>query len=274
MASKELVRSGLPLFLDADGKMSLGGDLEMAGTGHKEAANMSGLLANEEGLDPTEWAYDTYRAIAHPIDEALYQEREMSYDITIIAPGTFNGECKKTSGHYHGWNPEHTNTFGEVYEVISGTAMFVLQKSPDFEENPEGAHIEDVVLVTVPAGKTLLVPPNYGHCSVNIGEGPLVFSNVAYKPCPVIYDSVKAHHGMAYYVFRGEDGKIEVRKNPAYEGTDVPEAKFATVHECPELGIDFSHGAYENFVANPDAFDHLPHPDPYIDQIMGLLDYE
>ncbi len=274
MGTTELKSSGLPLFLDDAGKMTVGEGIQMEGSGHKEAAAMLGLLADEEGLDPTEWAYDTYRKLVEPADAGLFASRKMCYDITVIAPGTFNGECKKTSGHYHGWNPEHTNTYGEVYEVLSGTALFVLQKSPDFEENPEGAHIEDVILVKVPAGQTLLVPPNYGHCSVNIGDGPLVFSNVAYTPCPVIYDSVKAHHGMAYYIFKDADGNLDVRLNPTYVGIDVPEPKFATVHDDPTLGIDFTRGAYRNFVENPDAFDHLPHPDAYIEQIMGLLDYE
>lgn len=274
MAATKLDKSGLDLFLEDSGKMTLGESLILAGTGHKSASDMKGLLANEDGIDPKEWAYDTYRSIMRPADSDLYEERQMSYDVTVIAPGTFNGECKKTSGHYHGWNPSHTNTYGEVYEVISGTAMFVLQKSPDFEENPKAAQIEDVILVTVPAGKTLLVPPNYGHCSVNIGEAPLVFSNVAYAPCPVIYDSVKAHHGMAYYIFRDEDGALDVRKNPSYEGVKLPEPKFATVRECPELGIDFSYGVYHNFVTNPDAFDHLSHPDAYISKIMSLLNYD
>lgn len=270
----ELTRSGLPLYLNECGVMTLGEGLTMAGTGHKTLAAMMGLLANEEDVPADEWAYDTYRSITRPEDAALFEERQMSYDITIIAPGTVGGERKKTSGHYHGWNPTHTNTYGEVYEVIKGTALFCLQKSPDFEEHPEAAHVEDVILVTVPEGKTLLVPPNYGHCSINVGEGPLVFSNVAYKPCPVLYDAVKARHGMAYYVFEGADGSLDVRPNPNYADLDVPAPRFATVHEAPELGIDFSHGAYENFVSNPDAFDHLPHPDAYIERIMGLLDFE
>lgn len=272
MGKTELTRSGLPLYLDERGTMTLGEGLVMAGTGHKTVGDMCGLLADEGGLDADEWFYDTYRAIVRPGDAALFDERQMCYDITIIAPGTVNGEHKKTSGHYHGWNPERTNTYGEVYEVLSGTALFVLQKSPDFEEHPDDARVEDVILATVPAGKTLLVPPNYGHCSVNVGEGPLVFSNVAYKPCPVLYESVRAHHGMAYYVFAGADGTLDVRPNGSYAGAGVPEPRFATVRDDPSLGIDFAHGAYENFVSNPDAFDNLPHPDAYVERIMALLD--
>lgn len=273
MNGKSLSESGLDLFLGDDGTLTLGGDLVLKGMGHKTARDMRGLLACEDEADSDAWCYDTYRKIMRPGDGHVFEKYKMSYDITIIAPGTLGGECKKTSGHYHGWNPEHTNTYGEVYEVLSGTALFCLQKSPDFFENPEGSHVEDVIFVTVPAGKTLLVPPNYGHCSVNIGEDVLVFSNVAYAPCPVLYGAVKARHGMAYYFFRNSDGSLSYELNDRYASIGTPEPKFATVHEDPDLGIAFSQGAYLNFVEAPEKFDFLPHPDAYIDRIMGLLDY-
>jgi glucose-6-phosphate isomerase len=197
----------------------------------------------------------------------------MCYDVTVIAPGCVNGEYKKTSGHYHGWNASHTHTFGEVYEVISGTAMYVLQKSPDFDKHPESPEITDIIFVTVHEGETLLVPPDYGHCSVNIGTTPLVFSNVAYTPAPVIYDSVRAHRGMAYYVMEDRGG-VSTVQNPRYDLVSLPRPKYATVHEDPSLGSDFSVPAYLNFMERPESYGHLPNPDPYIDRIMDLLDFE
>lgn len=265
-----LNRSGLPLYLDmSSGIMALSGELTFRGMGHKRAADMEGLFVAGQSVEHDKPIYEIYRGIAFPKDDGIFERYEMSYDITIIRGGTVGGEFHKTSGHYHGWNPSRTNTYGEVYEVIFGEALFVLQKSPDFDENPAGTHVEDVILARVHAGQTLLVPPNYGHCSVNVGEGPLVFSNVAYKPCPVIYDSVKMHHGMAYYAFKGEDGEIEIRKNDNY--SNLPEPRLVGVREDPELGIDFLRGAYENFVEAPGLFNFLPHPDGYIARIMSLL---
>lgn len=272
MSEADLSRSGLPLSLTAEGALKLGDGLELKGTGHKQVADMQGLFRFDVGEQGAEWAYDTYRAIARPCDRELFERELISYDITVIAPGAVAGEPKKTSGHYHGWNEARTNTYGEVYEVLLGTALFMLQRSDDFEENPEGARVRDCVAVTVESGQTLVVPPNYGHCSINAGEGPLVFSNLAYVPCPVLYDSVKAHHGMAYYALRDERGQLELVANDRYR--DLPAIRRATVHECPELGIEFSRGAYESFVSHSDRFDYLPHPDEYVDKIMGLLDFE
>lgn len=272
METTELTRSGLPLVLTDDGKLALGEELTLKGRGHKLVSDMAGLFHSDGSNQGDEWAYDTYRAIAYPQDRELFERERISYDITVIAPGAVAGEPKKTSGHYHGWNEARTNTYGEVYEVLLGTALFMLQRSDDFEENPEGARVRDCVAVTVESGQTLVVPPNYGHCSINAGEGPLVFSNLAYVPCPVLYDSVKAHHGMAYYALRDGRGQLELVANDHYR--DLPAIRRATVHECPDLGIDFSRGAYENFVSHPDRFDYLPHPDEYVDKIMGLLDFE
>ena len=200
----ELKNSGLPLYLDEGNHvMAISALLTMKGFGRKELEKMQGLLADETALVKDEICYDVYRGIAYPEDQALLDQYDFQYDITIIMPGEVNGEVKKTSGHYHGWNPEKTNTYGEVYEVIKGTALYILQKSANFdEEDPGNVKVDDLIFATVHEGETILVPPNYGHCSCNIGEGPLVFSNLAYRPCPVNYGPVKHFHGMAYYVTR------------------------------------------------------------------------
>ena len=187
-------------------------------------------------------------------------------------PGQINGECKKTSGHYHGWNPQKTNTYAEVYEVIKGTALYILQKSDNFDaENPADVRVDDLIFATVHEGETILIPPNYGHCSVNIGEGPLVFSNLAYVPCPVHYGPVKHFHGMSFYVMK-KDNEIRLEANGRY--VDVPAPKFATVKENPGLGIKFGVPVYESYMKNPEAFKFLGNPDPYVDEIMSMLVYQ
>ena len=268
----ELKNSGLPLYLDEENHvMALSALLTYGGFGRKPAAKMQGLLADERELPLEENIYDVYRKIAFPEDEELLKKNDFCYDITIIMPGQINEECKKTSGHYHGWNPEHTNTYGEVYEVIKGTALYILQRSDNFDaENPEDVKVDDLILATVHEGETIIVPPNYGHCSVNIGEGPLVFSNLAYVPCTVNYGPVKHFHGMSCYVFK-ENGEIRIKLNDRYH--HIPEMKFATVKENPALGIKFGLPVYESYKKNPEAFRFLGYPDNYVDEIMSMLVY-
>ena len=265
----ELTNSGLPLYIDEENHvMALSALLKYDGFGRKAVEKMQGLLANEENLPLDEMFYDVYRGIAFPKDEELLNKDNYRYDITIIMPGQINGECKKTSG----WNPQKTNTYAEVYEVIKGTALYILQKSDNFDaENPADVRVDDLIFATVHEGETILIPPNYGHCSVNIGEGPLVFSNLAYVPCPVHYGPVKHFHGMSFYVMK-KDNEIRLEANGRY--VDVPAPKFATVKENPGLGIKFGVPVYESYMKNPEAFKFLGDPDPYVDEIMSMLVYQ
>lgn len=269
---EKLVHSGLPLYLDEENHvMAVSGLLKMDGFVRKETGEMIGLLADEENLPMKEAFYDVYRGIAFPEDEELLKKNDFRYDITIIMPGQVNGECKKTSGHYHGFNPTRTNTYAEVYEVIKGTALYILQKSPNFDAvNPQELKMDDLILATVYEGEQIIIPPNYGHASINIGNGPLVFSNLAYIPCPVNYDPVKYYHGMSYYIVM-KDGKTELKFNERYK--NVPEPKFAQVKENPYLGIQFGKPVYQSYKENPDAFHFLKEPDAYVNEIMSMLVY-
>lgn len=269
---EKLIHSGVPLYLDEESHvMAVCALLKMDGFSRKETGKMTGLLAKEENLPMEEPFYDVYRGIAYPEDEELLKKHNFRYDITIIMPGQVNGECKKTSGHYHGFNPQRTNTYAEVYEVIKGTALYVLQKSPNFDCEDSGElMVEDLILATVHQGETIIIPPNYGHASVNIGDGPLVFSNLAYVPCPVNYNPVRYYHGMCYYIIK-KDKEIELERNLRYQ--EVPEPKFAGVKENPHLGIQFGKPVYQSFRENPNSFRFLREPDSYVDEIMSMLDY-
>lgn len=266
----ELEKSGLKLYLNKnDSLISLTAPLQYDGYGRKCIKHMIGLLRDEHSLNLEEEFYDVYRGIRLPDDQAILESKKYRYDITVVMDGTVNGECKKTSGHYHGYNPQRTNTYAEVYEVIKGTALYVLQRADNFEDSPENIKIDDLILTVVREGQTILIPPNYGHCSINIGDGPLVFSNLAYVPCPVTYDSVRYYHGMSYYVLK-ENGQIRVVPNPHY--VDAPKPKYAIVKENQKLGVQFGHPVYQAYKEHPDAFNFLGNPDPYVHEIMNMLD--
>ncbi|MGJ4849456.1 glucose-6-phosphate isomerase family protein [Bacillota bacterium Meth-B3] len=266
----ELKNSGLPIYLkENDELMAISVPLTLGGFSHKTVGQMKGLFADETDLAPEEIVYDVYRSLIYPADKPILDEWKFQYDITIVRSGLLNGECKKTSGHYHGYNPQRTYTYGEVYEVIKGTALYVLQRADNFEAMPEELNIDDVILAVVKEGETIIVPPDYGHCSINIGEGPLVFSNLAYSPCKVHYDAVKHHQGMSFYA-RKEGGKLRVTPNPNYAQKIAP--KFARVRENEALGIKFGLPVYQSFLKNPEAFRFLSEPDAWFGEIMGMLD--
>jgi len=133
---------------------------------------------------------------------ALCKKHDLRYDLTVIRPGLIGREYVKTLGHFHERIKAKNVTFPELYEVISGKAMFLIQKidGTDFEiiEAGKGAHA--------------FVPYNYGHVTVNVGNEPLVVGNLVANSCKSEYEPVKQKHGLAYYVLK--DGIV---KNPHYE---------------------------------------------------------
>lgn len=266
-----LINSGLPIFRNcAEEKLIFQEGLSCGGYGTKKASQMPNLLSEYSDEEAENVVYDVYRDIIFEKDRELFNKDEYRYDITYIMPGTVGNECKKTSGHYHCYNPEHTNTYPEVYEVLYGTAMFILQRSDNFEAAEEELVVNDLILVKVEAGQTLLVPANYGHCSINIGEGPMIFSNLAYVPCGIDYNPVKSHKGMAVFA-KKIDGELVMEVNKDYK--NLPDIKYAKVKENPKFGIEFGKPVYNSYVANPQAFEFLGNVDPYTEEIMDMLQF-
>jgi len=265
---EKLKYAGLPIIMDDACDLYFGPEVVHAGFGTKNSDKMAGLLYNEEAGKKAEHYYDFYRGVEYRNDGPLYEKYGYRYDLTVIIPGEIGGECKKTSGHYHDITPGNTLSDPEVYEVIKGTAMYIMQRAKNYADEKDSGVIEEVFAAVVKEGQRIIIPSNYGHCSINIGEGPLVFSNIATLKAPLNYEVVKRRHGMSYYVLR-ENGKIKLVKNSRYD--KVPEAKVVTVSQDAAMGMDFSTPVYQAFLQNPGQFDYLAHPKGYGQKIHALL---
>ncbi len=270
---KELKKSGLPLYLNEETNvMAISAPLIYNGFGAKTVGQMPSLFEDDSKNEANENVYDVYRNIRYPEDEAQLVKDQYSYDITIVKPGKIGMERKKTSGHYHQYNEMHTSTYPEVYEVISGTAIYVLQRADNFEDPDfEKLNVEDVIVVRVEAGQSIIIPANYAHCSVNGGEGALVFSNLCYAPCKNAYEIVKYYHGLAVYV-NEVNGRLMYKVNDNYK--NLPKVRYATVKENQYLGIIFNKPVYQAYKENPAAFRFLGNVDDYRDEIMTMLDFK
>lgn len=268
---KQLTHSGLPIYQNLDSlKLAVEAPHLLGGYGDKPLKRMVDLFQDSSAANLDEDVYDVYRDIRSDEDDELFKKYKFQYDITVIHQGLIGKERKKTSGHFHGWETSGKHSYPEVYEVLSGTALFVLQKSMNFDiKDPSQIVIDDLILVKAEMGQAVIVPPDYGHCSVNIGEGDMIFSNLAYQPCPVLYEAVQAHHGMAMLVGADQEG-LTFQKNKMY--SKLPKAHLATPKENGDLGIKFGTPVYKAFINDPEAFNFLGHPDNYINQIMNLLE--
>lgn len=137
--------------------------------------------------------YYMYRDLAMSrSDRSVMLDHHLRYDITIIPPGRLGIEYVKTAGHYHPCIEDTCCTYPEVYEVLHGTAHYLLQKC-------DGGRITDVVMVVAHEGDKAIIPPNYGHVTINPSNQELKMSNWVSRDFSSIYEPYKKCGGAAYY---------------------------------------------------------------------------
>ena len=126
----------------------------------------------------------------------------LRYDLTVIPPRDLCGEWVKTKGHYHPKNPAGVG-YPEIYEVLEGHAHYLLQSR----------NLRDIVMISADAGDIVIIPPEYGHISINPSrDETLAMANIVSTAFESEYGEYESHHGAAYY----ELCTGELRKNPWY----------------------------------------------------------
>ncbi|VVC04068.1 Glucose-6-phosphate isomerase [Candidatus Bilamarchaeum dharawalense] len=176
----------------------------------------------------------------------VYLTHDIRYDITLILPIDINGECAKTYGHYHPAT-ENGLAYPEVYQVLKGEAVFLLQKP-----NKNGS--VDTILIHAKEKEVLLMPPGYGHVSINPGEEVLVLSNVVYDKFESIYSDFEDNRGGAYYYLKGgevvQNSNYIVQRNERLTTQQLNERyKFS----CNDILKEFhDHPKQFEFLAKPE----------------------
>lgn len=122
----------------------------------RDAGELAGVLASP-GCPCTGPVYFMYRDVARsPEDREWLHEQRIRFDITVIPPRDLCGEWIKTKGHYHPESPSGTG-YPEIYEVLDGEAHYLIQTRD----------CSDVVMIAANAGDIVVVPPGYGHVTIN-----------------------------------------------------------------------------------------------------------
>ncbi len=175
--------------------------------------------------------YYMYRELSLSKNDALtMKEHNLRYDITVIPPRMLGCEFVKTAGHYHPKVPGTDMTFSEIYEVLSGEAHYLLQK-------PEDNQIKDVILIKAGVGDKVIIPPGYGHLTINASNKVLKMANWVARDFESIYAPIKEKGGGAYFIL--DKGFV---KNPRYDS--VPEIRFLKPAVFKELGLQKSQEMY------------------------------
>ncbi|HIE33938.1 MAG TPA: glucose-6-phosphate isomerase [Candidatus Altiarchaeales archaeon] len=211
-------------------------------------------LATAENIE----LYYMYRDLAlNEKDRETMRNENLRYDITIIPANNLGREFVKTIGHYH---PEIDGvglSYTEIYEVIEGEAHYLLQGLKD-------DRIMDVVLVKAKKGDKIIIPPNYGHITINPSKETLVMANYVSDKFSSIYDPIRKKRGGAY--FELIDGNFI--KNQNYN--NLPPIRIIDAQEIYEFGITRSIRMYD-LIKTPEKLKFLNEPHDYEDVFNKAL---
>jgi glucose-6-phosphate isomerase len=191
--------------------------------------------------------YFMYRDLAKSdADRQWLHSQALRYDLTVIPPSTLCGEWVKTKGHYHPKNPAGIG-YPEVYEVLEGEAKYLLQSR----------WLEDMVMISAHAGDVVVIPPEYGHISINpSADKTLTMANIVSTAFESEYGEYETLHGAAYYAM--SNGKL--KKNPYYP--KIPEVRYPGAHWRSAMQR-FCKAPLYNLVGNVEMLTFLNFPEKY-----------
>lgn len=183
-------------------------------------------------------------------------DQDLRYDITIIPPGMLGVEYVKTAGHYHPTPPGSTISYPELYEVLEGEAIYLLQTQD----------MSDVVAVYASEGEKVLVPPNYGHITINRSNKTLKMANLVARDFSSIYDPILKRGGGAY--FYTTQGYIKNVRCP--EAAELRRIEAPDNSQLRKLGMSKGKEIYP-LIKEPGKLDYLVHPEKYLELFKGLV---
>jgi len=200
-------RAGLPLALSA-GRIRPGAGVVAEEDLVRRLADMRDVLADGVGRRGRRVEYHMLNGVRHREDAHL-ADLPLRYELTALAGRPIGWEAAKTLGHVHVCPPGGSMGYPEVVEVVHGEAGFLIQ---DLAEGPEGPRARQAWLVRARPGDWVVLPPDLAHVTIDLGAGPLVFSDVIDRRARGIYAGVAAARGFGWYV--AADGGL--RPNPRY----------------------------------------------------------
>ena len=227
-------------------------DFEKFGFEIRYAKDLEPVLYQPEALKENFEAYRMFRDVCFEEDRRKIENLDLRYDFTVIFPGKIGEEFIKTFGHYH------PGSYPEIYQIFEGEALILMQKpSKSYDV------IEEFVAVRVGEGESVIIPPKYGHVTVNPSDEKLVMANWVCRSFKSIYDPFKNLRGACYYYT--ERGWV---KNPRYKG--IPEIREAESRSNELLGIE---GDMYSLIKEPEKLEFLVRPEKHEELFKKALIY-
>jgi glucose-6-phosphate isomerase len=226
--------SGLAIKVDDTNHLVLKPGVVQTGlSSTRKFSEMFPVLLDQTAKPSADDIYYMNRGICLESDKELLENERLRYDITVMPHMMLGDEYNKTVGHYHAPIPGSTIAHPEMYEVLNGKALFLLQKM-----DREMKNLVTVLAMEAVKGDKIIYPPNYGHIIVNIGGETLVVANWVSMDYKALYEPIKEKHGMALYVVPGKQDEPTFVKNDNYK--DQPDMRKMNLVDKirTEFGLD------------------------------------
>lgn len=210
---------------------------------------------HNKSLDIDIVLYYIYRRVSFIRDIKLFEKNNLRYDLTFIFADVIDNEIIHTVGHFHK-KSKGGISYPEIYQVIDGLALFLLQK----KDNKKFYAIE------AKAGDTVIVPPDFGHITVNISNNsPLLIANIFTSDNDVSdYTVFKKNGGSMWYPIRKE-GVLSLIKNSSYKNyIKIEHLKANKIRNIFNLTNNI---LYLSFIDNPEKFEFLNNPEKFLDKL-------
>lgn len=123
----------------------------------------------------------------------IKKKNNLRYDTTAIPPQLLGREFVKTKGHYH------LGKYGELYKILEGKAIFLIQKEKTSKSRKQFGGIGDVYYTKAKKGDFIVIPPHYGHVAINPYKKTLKMANWVSLKCQNDYQLFEKRKGGGYY---------------------------------------------------------------------------
>ena len=270
--------SGLAIEVDKNAALILGDGCTSMPSEARLVSAIADVIYDKEVLIDDSELYYMYRNVRKIMHEESINASGLRYDITVIPSGLLGTEYIKTAGHHHAVDASSGLEFTEIYEVLSGRALYLMQKL-----SKDRSGIEDGYFVYAKPGDKVVIPPGYGHVTINPFNETLVMANWVGSNWSSDYSPVCSKRGAAWYVLNcaaddGDDGfkvslaKLDVtehdklpeviikpNRNWSFAAEIKPEIKIAA--KCLPESLRSNLPMYLDYLTRPEAYAFLLHPE-------------
>ncbi len=195
--------------------------------------------------------YYMINGVCYPEHKELFDKNKLKYEYTVLLPKLIAGEYLKSHGHIHYAKTCPDKSIMEIMEVIHGKGYFLL-----FLPGENGFN---VTIVEVKRGDRFIVPKQYYHLTINIGDELFIFSDIISTISAGDYSLLKEKQGAPLLVFKDNAGGIRYDWNKNYPL--VEKITLCDVNSLPyEQPFIIDGPLYDSFISNPDKFKILAQP--------------